>query len=502
MKKLIVSAVAAVMLTACGGDNVSTQSSSSSNTLVYTQSSDFVSMDPHGVSDLYSRRAIFNMFNRLVEIDDDGNLMPGLAKSWEQVDDTTLLFNLRDDVTFHNGEPLTSEDVKYTLDRAVGSPVVAAIFQAIKEVEAPDEHTVIVRSHQPSASLLFHLSHINASIMNQKHNESVENIGIEPVGTGAFAFKEWRNGDRLTMVKNEDYFRGAPALDKVEMRIVPEETSRAIGLETGEAHIAADIETISRENIISHNDVELAEVSALGVAYMGLNMSKGATADLRVRRAIAYAIDKEAIINSVLMGAVENANTLLGPGVVGHSADTQELGYDVEKARQLMAEAGYADGLDMRLVTSNNELRRQMSEIIQAQLREIGINLSIEILEWSTFLSQTANGESDLFMLGWSNSSGDADYGMTPILHGSMIGSAGNRSFFRHGEFDSLLDQASVEMDHTARMALYAEAQDIMNKEVPIYPMYFMLANAGVRKEVSGYVQTAISVPDFSRITL
>jgi len=502
MKKLIIISAAALLLTACGGGKTtSNETTAKRDTLVYSQSSDAVTLNPHMATDLYSRRVLANIFDRLVETDEELNLVPGLAKSWDQVDETTLVFNLREGVKFHNGEELTSEDVKYTLEKATESPAVGVLYKAIKEVETPDTHTVVVKSYEASGSLIHHLSHITASIMNKKHNESAENIAIEPVGTGAYSLSQWNPGDRMSLVRNEDYFRGVAPIENIEIRPIPEETSRVIGLETGEIHISTDIETIARETIIEHKEINLEEMSSLGVAYMGLNAGSGPTSDKRVRQAIAYAIDKDAIINSVLMGSVENANTLLGPGVVGHSTGTKEIGYDVEKAKALIDEAGYADGLNLRLVTSNNELRRQMSEIIQAQLKEIGVELSIEILEWSTFLSITGNGEADLFMLGWSNSSGDADYGMTPILHGSMVGSGGNRSYFENSVFDELLELGSGELDYDTRMDYYAQAQDVMNEEVPIYPLYFMLANAGIRKEVEGFVQTPINNPNFFKLS-
>lgn len=502
MKKIIVISAAALILTACGGDKSETSSSTKvQDTLVYSQSSDAVTLNPHMATDLYSRRVLANVFDRLLETDENLELVPGLAESWEQIDDRTIVFNLRKGVKFHNGDELTSEDVKYTLEKATESPAVGVLYSAIEEVQTPDDYTAVIKTHKASGSLIHHLSHITASIMSKNHNESVENIAVEPMGTGAYSLEEWNPGDRIKLVRNDEYFRGKAPIKNVEIRPIPEETSRVIGLETGELHISTDIETIARDTIISHNEMELVESSALGVAYMGINTAKGATADVKVRQAIAYAIDKEAIINSVLMGSVENANSLLGPGVIGYSENTKEIGYDVEKAKKLLAEAGYDNGMKLRLVTSNNELRRQMSEIIQAQLKEVGIDVSIEILEWSTFLSTTASGEADIFMLGWSNSSGDADYGMTPMLHGSMIGAGGNRSFFDNSEFDQLLDMGSQELHFETRMDHYAKAQDIMNEEVPIYPLYFMLANAGVREEVQGFVQTPINNPNFFKLS-
>ena len=142
-----------------------------------------------------------------------------------------------------------------------------------------------------------------------------------------------------------------------------------------------------------------------------------------------------------------------------------------------------------------------MAEIIQAQLKDIGIDVKIEILEWAAFLSATGTGKSDLFMLGWSNSSGDADYGIGSVLHSSMKGSSGNRSFFDNPTFDALLDKGKVELDPIKRSELYAQAQNIMNEEVPVLPIYFMPASAGIREEVKGFVQSPINNPTFYKLS-
>ncbi|MGL5427990.1 MAG: ABC transporter substrate-binding protein, partial [Cetobacterium sp.] len=294
--------------------------------------------------------------------------------------------------------------------------------------------------------------------------------------------------------------RGMPAIEFIEVKPIPEENSRVIAVETGEHHITGDVDSIGRKILGDKADVRVEEISSLGVGYLGLNTSKGALEDKRVRQAIAMGIDRDLIIEAVLSGAVQKANSILGPGVVGYSKDTKPLEYNPEAAKKLLVEAGY-ENLELVLATSNNELRKQMAEIIQAQLKEIGINIKIEILEWAAFLNTTSTGKCDLFMLGWSNSSGDADYGMGSMLHSSMMGSSGNRSFFNNPEFDALLDSGKVELDTAKRAELYAEAQDIMNEEVPILPIYFMPASAGIREEVKGFVQSPVNNPTFYKLS-
>ncbi|ERT69220.1 hypothetical protein HMPREF0202_00854, partial [Cetobacterium somerae ATCC BAA-474] len=257
---------------------------------------------------------------------------------------------------------------------------------------------------------------------------------------------------------------------------------------------------IGRKILGDRKDIRVDEISSLGVGYLGINTGKGALQNKNVRKAIAMGINRDIIIESVLSGAVEKANSILGPGVVGYSKETAPFEYNPEEAKKLLEESGYKD-LSLTLVTSNNELRKQMAEIIQAQLKDIGINIKIEILEWAAFLTATGTGKSDLFMLGWSNSSGDADYGIGSVLHSSMKGSSGNRSFFDNPTFDALLDKGKIELDSTKRSELYAQAQNIMNEEVPVLPIYFMPASAGIREEVKGFVQSPINNPTFYKLS-
>lgn len=498
MKKFLLMLSAVTFLVGCGEKKAEVKGPSK---LVYAQSSDPVTLSPHEATDLYSRRVISNIFDRLVEINEKLEIVPGLAEKWEQIDEKTLVFHLRKGVKFHNGDELTSEDVKYSLEEAKKSSKVGTLFKAIDVVETPDKYTAIVKTKEASGSLLTHLGHITASIMNKTYNESESEFMRKPSGTGAYSFKDWKAGDRITLEKYNEYFRGEPSIDIVEVRAIPEENSRVIGLETGEIHVSAEIQNIGRVTLVGNKDVELKETSSLGVAYLGLNVTRNNLDDLRVRQAIAKSIDRDAIINAIHNGTVPKANSILGPGVFGYSKDATLVSYNPEKAKQLLKEAG-KENLELKLMTSSSETNKQIAEIVQAQLKDVGIKLNIELIEWASFLNETANGRTDLYMMGWSNSSGDADYGMTPMLHGSMIGGPGNRSFYDNPQLNALLDAGKVELNPEKRKEIYAEAQQIMATDLPLLPINFQIANAGVRKEVEGFVPSPINNPTFYKLSL
>lgn len=433
MKKIFKLLLLVTLFISCGKEKESEKQTTitKENKLIYTQSSESVTLHPHEATDVYSRRIISNIFDRLIETDENLKIVPGLAESWEQLLPTELKFNLRKGVKFQNGDELTSEDVKYTLENAKKSSKVGTLYSA------------------PSGSLIHHLTHITASILNKNYYENTKDVNHAPMGTGAYSLVEWKSGSYMTLKRNDEYFRGKPAIEIIEVRGIPEENSRVIAIETGEHHITGDIDSIGRKILGDRKDIRVEEISSLGVGY---------------------------------------------------SKETAPFEYNPEEAKKLLEDSGYKD-LSLTLVTSNNELRKQMAEIIQAQLKDIGIDVKIEILEWAAFLSTTGTGKSDLFMLGWSNSSGDADYGIGSVLHSSMKGSSGNRSFFDNPTFDALLDKGKVELDPIKRSELYAQAQNIMNEEVPVLPIYFMPASAGIREEVKGFVQSPINNPTFYKLS-
>lgn len=468
--------------------------------LVYAQSSEATTLDPQDSGDLYSTRVIFNIFDRLIERDEKLNIVGGLAEKWEQKDENTLIFHLKKGIKFHKGQKLTSKDVKYTIDRAKKNPKTSDLFRAISKVETPDLYTVVIKTDEPSASLLYHLTHVSASIISEEYTENEKDFHINPNGTGPFKFSEWKVGSKVVITKNENYFKGPVLIDTIEIRGIPEENSRVIGLETGEIHIGTEIEGIGRNVLGAVSQVSLEEVSSLNGLYMGMNTKKGPLSNINIRKAIAMGIDRDAIIEFFLMGSVEKANSFLTPGVFGYSKSAKIYEYNKEKAKKLIEESGH-EKIKLTLTTNNNELRRQMCEIIQAQLGEIGIEVKVEILEWATFLDYTGQGKTDMYMLGWSSYTGDADHSLTQLIHSSKKGSEGNRSFYENSKVDNLLAKGRKEIRLNERREIYKEIQNIVNEEVPVLPIYFALSNAGVRKEVKGFVQTPINIPNFYKLS-
>ncbi|GLI54829.1 diguanylate phosphodiesterase [Propionigenium maris DSM 9537] len=498
MKRVLLLLMVCVWLVSCGKKETEVPKK---DTLVYAQLTEAKSLDPHASTDQYSQRVIANIYDRLVEVDEDMNIIPSFATEWKNDGDTTMVFKLREGVKFHSGKEATAEDVKFSLERAMGSPKLGSLYTLFDRIEVVDKYTVSVTTKKPFGALLYHLSHKSASILNKEFVEENEgNIDQIADGTGAYMLDSWTAGDNIVLKRNAQYFRGEPAIEYIKIRSIAEENSKVIGLETGEIDIAADLESMSRNTILENNNLILAETSSFSVQYLGMNVEKPYLNDIKVRKAIAMAIDKDIIIETILMGAMKEANSFLAPGVFGYSKSAATYEYNPEEARKLIEETGY-ENIELTVLTSNNTTRAQICEVIQAQLKEIGVDLKIEIVEWGTFLSATSSGKAELYMLGWSPSTGDGDYGLVPNTHSANKGSGGNRSFYENKELDRVLDMAKEELDVDRRRDLYAEAQDIINEDVPVLPLYYQLSNAGLNKSVKGYVQTSANYPYFYKLS-
>lgn len=499
LKKLLVlcSMLIAVLFTGCGEKKEpQTPLKEKKDVLVYAQLSEGKTLDPQDSTEQYSQVVTTQIYDRLVEIDEmTGKLVPGLADSWERVDDLTLIMHLNKTAKFHNGDPLKASDVKFTLERAKSKPKVAHLFKAIKDVEILDDNTIKIVTEEPFAPLLNHLSHKTAAIISEKYfKENGDNYFMKPIGTGSYKFKNWVVGESITLEANEEYFKGKPSIKTIIIKGIPEENSRVIGLETGEIDIAEGIATIGRKAVEDSKDLTLMESPSTSVTYLGFSLKNPILQDREVRRAISMGINREEIIKGLMFGDVKIANGFLAPAVFGYSKDSKVLSYNKEEAKRIIESKGLK-GAKLSLVTSNNQLRAQIAEIMQAQLKEIGLDVTLQTLEWGAFLKSTGNGELDMFMMGWGPSTYDGDYGLYPNFHSSQFGNNGNRTFYSNEKIDALLDSAKKEMDLEKRRGMYIEVINIVNEDAPVLPINYSNTIIGVTNKLEG-VQP-ISYPMF-----
>ncbi|ADI15797.1 glutathione ABC transporter substrate-binding protein [Truepera radiovictrix] len=464
-------------------------------TITVGQGADAVTLDPHGTNDQPSARVMRQIYDTLIIQQEDLELVPGLAESWEQLDDTTWEFTLREGVTFHNGEPLTADDVVFTFNRLTDPEVAAPaafLLGFVESVEAADERTVRITTQYPFAPILAHLSHTATSILNEQAvTEAGEDYGTTTVvGTGPFSFVRWEPATQIVLERNDDWWGGEVLPERVVFRPIIEGTVRAIELETGGIDIAYGLEPTDANRIEGGGvpGVRLETVETLSTNYIGFNVQKEPFDDVRVRQAINHAVDVDLIIEAVLEGRAIPATGPIAPAVFGARTDLEPYAYDPERARELLAEAGLEGGFSTTIWTNDNPTRIQIAEIVQAMLLDVGINVDVQVLEWGTYLADTAEGLHDMFILGWVSVTGDADYGLYSLFHSEQMGNPGNRTFFANERVDELLDLGRSSADEEERLAAYAEAQEIILEEAPWLFLNITVEDNGVRDNVEGFV--------------
>lgn len=484
-------------------DSGNTEEAAAGGDLIIAELSDASSLDPHGSNDVPSSNVQSNLYETLVNRNADGELVPGLAESWTQVDDVTWEFKLKQGVTFHDGEEFNAEAVKASFDRLLDPEVAsprAFLFEMVTEIKVVDESTVQFVTEYPFSPLLAHLTHNGGSIISPK---SIEEdyaalkadsslkagtvIGTNPVGTGPFKFESWTPGTEIKLVKFEEY-AGTPAnIDSVTFKVVPESATRVAELQSGYAHIIGAVEPGQVANVNSFEGASVLETASSSLTYLGFNTEKEPFNDPKVRQAISKAIDRPTLIEGIYEGFGIPAISPLAPGIFGYTEDVTSMAYNMDEAKALLEEAGYADGFKTTIWTNDNPARQQVAIVLQENLKKLNIEAEIEVMEFGSYLEKTAAGEHDMFILGWSNPTGDADYGLYALFHSSQHGDPGNRSFYTSEKVDELLEKGRREADSSAREAIYKEALQLISDESPMAFVLHPYTLTGVSDKVSGF---------------
>lgn len=458
------------------------------NKISIAMKADPKTLDPQKSIDTMSNKSITLIYDTLLDLDENLNLKPNLAESWERLDDCNVVFHLKKGVKFHNGEELKAEDVKFTLERAASSPQTLYLFKPITKVTVIDDYTVQVTTDKPFGALLNNLAAVQGGIVSKK---AVLKYGDDyvnhPVGTGQYKLKEWLPGNRIVFEGFKDAYQGAPNFEELTYLTIPEVSNRMIALETGEVDVAFDIGIMDKETIENSNNLELVEVESPALLYLGFDQTNPIYQNKKLREAIAYAIDNQTFVDVVFRGSAVAGDSPLPKASPAYNGNVKKYNQDIEKAKKLLAEAGYPNGLDIELWCMDDGPRVDMCVIIQDQLKKIGINVEIKIFEFGAYVSKTALPNKELYFLSW-NSSGDGDVALYPLFHSSQHGAPGNRSFYSNKEVDKLLDKARVSVDEEERRSLYKEVQNILQEDLAIYALAYPKINLAKNKELKGLI--------------
>ena len=451
----------------------------SPNTLVMIIESSPANLDPRVGVDAQSERIDELLFDALLTRNERLEVQPGLAASWDNPNPLTYTFHLHSGVKFHDGRPLTARDVKWTFDSLLSGKIRStktSTYHFVDHVEAPDDLTVVFRLKEPSATLLWNLSEGAIGIVPYGSGDEVSRI---PVGSGPFRFVTAEPDKEVVIERNPDYWGEQVRVERVRFAVVPDSTTRALELRKGSADIVINALTPDTVFTLEHES-KLAVLRAPGTVlqYMGFNLRDPILKDVRVRRALAYAIDRAPILEYLWRGFAQPADSILPAQSWAYSNDVLHYEHDPGKARQILDDAGYAptNGVRFHLTmkTSTDENTRLMVAVLQQQLRDVGIALDIRTFEFATFYSDVTKGAFQLYSLRWIGGNEDPDIFEHAFDSAKFPPQGANRGYFADARVDTLIARGRIEPDPTRRKLVYTQIQQLLAEELPSLNLWYL----------------------------
>ncbi|MFC9711850.1 ABC transporter substrate-binding protein [Paenibacillus sp. NPDC056933] len=537
MKYMALAAGLVLVLSGCGAAGNSSSAVQASGgeqagqaeggNLTYALATSPDTLDPHRSGLAVTVRAIRTIYDNLVVQLPDGSIKPWLAKEWSVSEDgKSYTFKLREDVKFHDGTPFNAEAVKFNLDRVIDPATKAAnslaLIRPYTSSDVIDEYTIKVNLEQPSQAFLGNLSQALLGIVSPAAAKKYgDQLGKNPVGTGPYTFVKWDENADIVVAKNKDYNwapetvenKGAPHVDTITFKIVPEEATR-IGSVQSKQVLAA--ETVPPQNIAalkSDPNQQLLQANTVGLPYtLFFNLRKAPWDNVKVRQAVQSAVDVESIVKTLYLGNYERAWSALSPGILGYDASLEgSIHPDINKANQLLDEQGWAKGADgirekdgkkltLRYVdgSPNREKRNDIAAIIQQQLKQVGIAVEVEITkDIATVIYQ--NWDYDLYGNSQVNSDPNALYA---FYHTSAEGERPTLSGLSDPKIDKLLEQGAVETDPDKRVDIYNQIQQYLIDQAVILPIYVFPYTVAASKSVQGIKFDSLGYPLFNDVRI
>jgi len=449
-----------LFLVACG-EKKSDTTSTENKIVTVAQGAKPKSLDPYMYNSIPDLMVSRQFYNTLFSREKDGTIVPELAESYEYKNDKELDIVLKKGVKFHDGSELTADDVVFSFERMKDKPGSSIMIEEIDKVE--------------------------------------NNLNIAPMGTGAFKLVAYNDGEKIEMEAFQDYFEGAPKIQKLIIRSIPEDTSRLAALETGEIDIATGLAPINAQTVEANDKLELISEPTTATEYICLNVEKAPFTNKEFRQALNYAIDKKSIVDSIFSGKGKVAKSIVNPNVFGYYDGLEEYPFNPEKAKELIEKSGVKDK-SFSLYVNDSPVRLQVAQIIQANLKDVGIDMKIETLEWGTYLQKTGEGDFTAYLGGWISGTSDADIVLYPLLDSKSIGFPGNRARYSNPEFDKEVEMARVVLTPEERKEHYKNAQIIAREDSPLIVLFNKNENIGINKRILGFEYDPTTMHKFKNL--
>ena len=514
----------------------STTAFAAPKTFVYCLEASPTYFNPQFVTDGGTMDAIAQtIFDRLVSFEPGTtNVIPALAEKWDISEDgKTYTFHLRQGVKFHTTKDFkptrdfNADDVIFSFNRQLDPnhpyhKISGGNYEyftsmdmqnILDKVEKVDDYTVKMTLKTPNAPFLSNLGMDFTSIMSAEYADQLLKVGTpekldqNPIGTGPFQFVDYQKDSQLRYKAFDDYWAGKAKLDRLVFSITPDASVRMAKLQKGECHAAPYINPADLPALQKDPNINVMSQAGLNVGYLALNTQKKPFDNVKVRQALNYAINKDAIIQSVYQGAGEKAKNPIPPTMWSYNNDVVDYDYNPEKAKALLKEAGFENGFDadlwaMPVSRPYNPNARRMAELIQEDWKKVGVNAKIVSYEWGEYIKRLRDGEHQTGMMGWNGDNGDPDNFLNTLLSCAGVEAGANYAKFCNKEFDQLIDDAAKESDKAKRTELYKKAQVLFKEQAPWVTIAHSTTYFPVRKEVTGYTISPFSLHNFYYVDL
>ena len=488
------------LLVACGGGEKKAGGAADKNTLVIALKSSPTNLDSRVGADNASGRLFDLVYSGLVRVTPNFDYAPDVAEKWETPDDKTIVFHLNPNAKFHNGQPVTAKDVKWTYDSMMDPNFVTSKrsgYAAVDHIEAPDDHTVIFKLKEPNPGIFDNLT---VGILPTGADTNV--YKTRPIGCGPYKVVDYRVDDRIVLQSFDQWHLGAPKIKNVVVRIIPDLTTMLLELRRGTINF--EVNQIAFENVQEfekNQDFKIVRSSGSVYQYICMNLRDPIFAKPQVRQALAYAIDANRIIKDIQRGYAEPTQTMLAKGHWARVEDLPSYPYDPNKAKLLLAQAGYPNGFSFTFKTSQDAEANSRAQVMQQMLKQVGITMQIQSNEMSTFFEDIGKGNFQMYSLS-RNGIADPDFYYVIFFSKNTPPDGQNRGSYANPRMDQLLIQGRSTFDRAKRKPVYAEVQKIVATDLPYLSLYMQDNVAIMRNNISGYVQYPagfwLSVPQMS----
>jgi peptide/nickel transport system substrate-binding protein len=489
-------------LAGCGGEKKAGGGGggTSKDTLVIALMSSPTNLDSRVGADNASGRMFDLIHSGLIKVTPNYDYAPDVAEKWETPDDKTIVFHLNPNAKFQNGQPVKAADVKWTYDSMMDPNFVTSKrsgYSAVDHIEAPDDHTVIFKLKEPNPGIFD-----NLTVGILPIGADTNTYKTKPIAAGPYKVVEFRADDRVVLEAFDQWHGGVPKIKHVIVRIIPDATTRVLELRRGSVNF--EVNQIPFENIAEFDkspDFKVVKTSGSVYQYISINMRDPILSKVAVRRAIHHAIDRDRIIRDIQRGYAEPTDTMLAKGHWARADNLPTYPYDPNKARQLLAQAGYPNGFSFTFKTSTDAEANSRAQVIQQMLKQVGINMQIQSNEMSTFFADIGKGNFQMYSLS-RNGIADPDFYYVIFYSKNTPPDGQNRGYYNNPKVDQLILQGRSTFDRAKRKPVYVEIQKIVQEDLPYISVYMQNNVAVMRSNIDGYVQYPagfwLSVPQMS----